>query len=148
MMKIQQIASQGPLYEACKTLRNAVLRHPLGLVLTPQELALDAERDHLVAVLDGAVVGTVSFYLETPTRLRIKQMAVDPSHQGHGIGAQLMQAVQACAHELGATALVLHARSSAISFYEKQQFVVQGAEFLEQGIAHRVMTKQRVPSKA
>lgn len=142
------VTTADPLYGQAVALRNAVLRHPLGLVLTPEELALDAEREHIVAVIDGAVVGSVSLYLETPPQLRVKQMAVDPLRQGLGIGAKLMQAAETRGRELGAHTVMLHARCTALPFYAKQDYRVEGNEFVEMGIPHRIMVKRMVKSLA
>ncbi len=45
------------LYCARLKLRDEVLRQPLGLTLTAEELADDAFRTHFCAVADGAVIG-------------------------------------------------------------------------------------------
>lgn len=145
-LSIHTITTDGPLYEQSKTLRNAMLRKPLGLVLSSEELTLDPSREHLVAVIEGAVVGSVSLYMETPTRLRVKQMAVDPDRQGLGIGGKLMQAAEARGRELGAHEVLLHARCTALNFYDKQGYATQGDEFEEMGIAHRIMVKRMVKS--
>ncbi len=147
-MEIQHIDCAHPHYEGAKALRNDVLRKPLGLVLSAQELALDPDREHIVAVLDNKVVGSVSLYMETPIRLRVKQMAVDPNQQGLGIGAKLLQAAEARGRELGALEVMLHARCTALNFYEKQEYETQGDEFTEQGIPHRIMVKRMIKTLA
>lgn len=147
-MQLHRIDTENPFYAQAKDLRNEVLRKPLGLMLTPEELALDVAREHIVAVSNEHVVGTVSLYLEEPTLLRIKQMAVDSGQQGKGIGVHLMQAAEARGRELGAQSVLLHARCTAQNFYDKQGYVVQGAEFAEQGIPHVVMVKRMQKSLA
>lgn len=140
-MLLQRIDTAHPLYEAAKELRNAILRRPLGLTLTAEELALDPAREHYVAVVEGKVVGSISCYLQTPTVLRIKQMAVHPAMQGNGIGAKLMQQVEQHGHASGAQHALLHARCSAQGFYEKLGYGTQGDPFMEQGIPHVAMAK-------
>ena len=147
-LTIESCATGSIRYKQAVALRDAVLRRPLGLSLTPEELALDNGREHLVAVHDGNVVGTVSLYLETPTILRIKQMAVDPAKQGLGIGAELMQAAEARGRALGAQSMLLHARCTAQPFYDRQGYIVHGEEFAEQGIPHVIMVKRMVKSLA
>lgn len=148
-MKIQRIDCEHPLYEQAKGLRNEVLRKPLGLRLSPEELALDAEREHIVAVGDeGRVVGSVSLYMQEPTVLRIKQMVVDPSQQCSGIGAKLMEAAEARGRELGTEDVILNARCTALRFYDKQGYAAEGDEFMEKGIPHRVMVKRMTKSLA
>jgi GNAT superfamily N-acetyltransferase len=143
-MHLVRIDTTNPLYEKAVALRDAVLRAPLGMVFTAEELALDAGREHLVAVEGDAVVGSVSFYLEAIGRLRVKQMAVDPAYQGRGIGAQLMRAAEARGRELGAQEVLLHARCTALNFYDRQGYAAQGAAFEELGISHRIMVKRMV----
>ena len=147
-MDIIHINTVSPLYMEAVALRDAVLRRPLGLTLTSEELVLDHEREHVVAVLDGSVVGTVSLYMEAPTVLRIKQMAVDPAQQGWGIGGKLMQAAEARGRVMGAQSILLHARCTAQDFYDRQGYAVHGEAFAEQGIPHVVMVKRMVKSLA
>lgn len=147
-MLLQRIDTNHPLYEPAKELRNAILRRPLGLTLTPEELVLDGAREHYVAVVNGEVVGSISCYLQTPTVLRIKQMAVDPAMQGKGIGAKLMQQAEQHGHALGAQQALLHARCSAQGFYEKRGYGTQGERFMEQGIPHIAMVKPLSPLSA
>ena len=140
-MQLHRIDTASPFYAQAKKLRNEVLRKPLGLMLTPEELALDVAREHIVAVGNGRVIGSVSLYLQEPTLLRIKQMAVDPAQQGHGLGAALMQSAEARGRELGAESALLHARRTVEKFYTKLGYAMQGDEFAEQGIAHIAMIK-------
>lgn len=55
-----KVAYGSELYDGCVALREEVLRAPLGLPLSPDELADDAVREHFCAVADGNVVGSVS----------------------------------------------------------------------------------------
>ena len=64
------------LYAEALRLRDAVLRAPLGLAFTDEELADDVQRRHFVATANGAVVGSVSFKALGPHTLQLKQMAV------------------------------------------------------------------------
>jgi hypothetical protein len=64
------------LYVQALRLREAILRKPLGLTVTHEELFDDAMRQHFCAVSYGAVVGTVSLRPRDETTLHLKQMAV------------------------------------------------------------------------
>ncbi len=72
----------------------------------------------------------------------IGRMAVRKSARGQGIGSRVLEALLAEARRLGYGRLVLHAQTHAIDFYRKHGFVEEGDEFLEAGIAHRLMTRQ------
>lgn len=123
-------------------LREAVLRKPLGRSFTADELAQDAERHHLVARAEETVLASVSYSMETPQRVRIKQMAVAETQRGTGIGARLLAAAEQAGKALGATQAKLHARRTAEAFYLRQGYRITSEEFAEQGIPHVIMEKE------
>jgi hypothetical protein len=49
------------LYAQALRLREATLRKPLGLTLSAEELSDDAHRRHFCAVVNGSMIGSVSF---------------------------------------------------------------------------------------
>ena len=94
----------------------------------------DRPRDVLVAVMDDDVVGYVK--LASPTRLAatrhgvaIHGLAVDPAHQGHGIGRALVEAAAREAAARGARRLtlrVLAPNTAARALYARCGFVEEG----------------------
>ena len=76
--------------------------------------------------LDGAVpVGTVAAVRESAARFELAKMAVAPTHQRHGIGRQLGEAVVDFARRQGASTLYLLTNSrltGAIRLYESLGF--------------------------
>lgn len=68
-------------------------------------------------------------------------MAVQNNLQGKGIGASLMSFVENLARDKGYRNLVMHARDTAIGFYEKFGYKVLGEQFLEVGLPHHLMAK-------
>ncbi len=72
----------------------------------------------------------------------IGRLAVRKSARGQGIGGQVLQALLDEARRQGYGRLVLHAQTHALDFYRKHGFVVEGDEFMEAGIPHRMMTLQ------
>ena len=85
------------LYAQALRLREAILRKPLGLTLSAEELADDAHRRHFCATLNGSVVGSVSFKRLGAHTLQLKQMAVADGKQGEGIGSRLLGYAEAWA---------------------------------------------------
>ncbi len=69
-------------------------------------------------------------------------MAVEKTLQGKGIGASIMNYAENVARDRGYKILVMHARKTAIGFYEKLGYVVTGNEFTEVSIPHFVMEKK------
>jgi ribosomal protein S18 acetylase RimI-like enzyme len=127
-------------------LRQRVLREPLGLVYTAADL--DAERDdrHLLALGDeGKVIGglLVRGKSQPPGVWKIRQVAVEPTFQGRGIGRHLMTQIAREADAAGISTLVLHSRESVCGFYEKLGYRIEGEAFDEIGIPHRRMSLSR-----
>jgi GNAT superfamily N-acetyltransferase len=78
------------LYRQALRLREAVLREPLGLTITAEELADDAVRQHFCAISYGVVIGSVSLKPLDETTLQLKQMAVAEDRRRERIGALLL----------------------------------------------------------
>jgi ribosomal protein S18 acetylase RimI-like enzyme len=101
-------------------------------------------QDVLVAVVDGAVVGYVKVGPDIPLEsnrhvLQVNGLAVDPAHQGRGIGRRLLDAGVRLAADRGARRLKLRVFAPNVGarrLYESSGFVVEGVlrgEFLRDG---------------
>ena len=123
-------------------LRHAVLREPLGLSFTAEELATEENQLHfgLFEPRDNLIACVVAVRL-SPTAARIRQMAVSPGHQRRGVGTRLMKELEEHLRSRSFRNLVLHARASAVEFYEKLGYAVIGDEFIDVTIAHVRMVK-------
>ena len=119
-------------------LRDEILRRPLGLSLFDEPLQ-EAGDIHIAAFLDGCLVGTALLRFVRQGVWQIKQVAVAQEHQNRGIGSALMRYVIALAKQRGFCLLQLHARQSAVEFYRRLGFGVQGKPFVEVGICHVAM---------
>lgn len=69
-------------------------------------------------------------------------MAVLNSLQGKGIGAAMLNFAENVARDRGYRNMTMHARKTAIGFYEKLGYKIKGDEFLEVTIPHFVMEKR------
>lgn len=128
-------------YRGNLILRDKVLRKPLGLNLFEEDLSAEKDYRHLSAVENGKVIGTMMLLTDPDEAgaMRMKQVAVDETCRGKGIGARLWELAKAVAFREGADRVTVHARKTAVGFYEKLGFSVTGPEFLEVGIAHLPM---------
>ena len=128
---------------ATRTLREAVLRAPLGLSLSVEDLGGESEQLHF-GLFDenGGLVACVIAVPVSAGEAKIRQTAVHPRHQRQGTGRVLMRELESNLAARGFTCLSLHARSSAVDFYEKLGYRVTGDEFIEITIPHRRMEKQ------
>lgn len=131
-----------PDYAEALNLRDRILRAPLGLKFTPEELADDAMRRHFCARSGGTVVGSVSFKALGPHTLQLKQMAVAEERRREKIGSRLLRHAEAWARREGYGMVILNARVGAEGFYARQGYALECALFEEQGIPHVRMTKR------
>jgi predicted GNAT family N-acyltransferase len=69
-------------------------------------------------------------------------MAVQNNLQGKGIGASLMNFAENIARDSGYKKMMMHARKTAVGFYEKLGYNVVSNEFIEVSIPHFVMEKK------
>ncbi|WP_327716676.1 GNAT family N-acetyltransferase [Streptomyces sp. NBC_00490] len=101
-------------------------------------------RDHLVAELDGVLVGYIRLGFPTPLACnahvrQIQGLVVAEKARGAGVGRALLRAAQEEARRLGArriTLRVLGHNAPARGLYESEGFVVEGVlpeEFLLDG---------------
>lgn len=130
-------------YEAEYRLRNAVLRHPLGMDLSDEYLG--AERDQLHFGLfsaSGDLLATVIAVPGEENTARIRQMAVTMEWAGRGLGSHLMREVEKQLIQQGIRRIELHARRSAERFYLKLGYRPEGTEFQEIGLPHILMVKE------
>jgi predicted N-acetyltransferase YhbS len=130
------------LYRQALALREAILRVPLGLTHTEDELSDDAMRQHFCAVALGAVVGTVSLRPLDEATLQLKQMAVAEMRQREGVGMRLLRHAEAWAEEGGYRLMVIHARAGAEGFYARFDYAAEGDPFEETTLPHVRMTKR------
>lgn len=124
-------------------LRERVLRVPLGLSLADEDLSEESRQSHF-GLFDpaGNLVACVIAVRLSPTRAKIRQMAVCGSYQNQGWGRHIIRCLEARLAELGHEEVFMHARSGAVGFYEKLGYRKAGPEFVEVGIPHFLMEKR------
>ena len=129
-------------YQLMVNLRYEILRKPLGLQFSKDEL--DQEKDEILigAVEDEKILGCCMVVKTDNKTCRLRQMAVINKLQGKGIGKALMVFAENLARDRGFKNLTMHARKSAVGFYERLGYRVVGEEFQEVTISHYVMEKE------
>jgi predicted GNAT family N-acyltransferase len=101
----------------------------------------DDEATHLVAVVDGAVVGTCRL-LPAGDTIKLGRLVVARDARGRGIGAALLAAGEAEARAGGVERIVLHAQTHALGLYTAAGYTLRGEPFLEAGIEHVRMERR------
>ncbi len=133
--------------ESILPLRKKVLRDG-----TPSQDPRYSEDDlpgtvHLAAVTDDRIVGTSTWlpreYPHGPgvPAVQLKGMAVDHNLQSSGIGALLLGHGIEEARRNGAQLVWARARDSALAFYERNGFTVEGEAFMDDatGMSHHMV---------
>ena len=141
-IEIQIVEYNSDLQKKSVELRTKILREPLGLVYTPEQLADEKEEIHIVALKDDKVVGVLVLKKMDDKLLKMRQVAVDTDLQKSGIGKQLVIFSEEYAKEHGFNIIELHARDAAKDFYLRLGYKVEGEEFTEVGISHYKMKKE------
>jgi predicted GNAT family N-acyltransferase len=128
-------------YQQMVNLRNEILRKPLGLTFDQEEL--DKEKDDILmgAFEDERLLGCCLLSRVDAGTVRLRQMAVPNNMQGKGIGRALMIFAENIARDLGYKKLCMHARKTAVGFYQKLGYTISSDEFLEVTIPHYTMEK-------
>lgn len=128
-------------YKQTVDLRYEILRKPLGLRFTDEDLKND-QYDVLFAYdEDGIIAGTCILTEVDTNTVRLKQMAVDYHFQGSGIGRNLISYAEEKAIDLGYSKIIIHARKVVADFYMKLGYKQAGGEYTEVGIPHYSMEK-------
>jgi predicted GNAT family N-acyltransferase len=138
----REVSYGSPLYEKVVALRDELLRKPLGMQFTPEQLAAEVDFFHFALVAeDEKPVACLMLVPREEGQIQVKQVAVSAAMQGSGLGAQLTAAAEAWAKGKGYAYIYCHARDPAIPFYERQGYVTDKEPFTEVGIPHRYMYK-------
>jgi predicted GNAT family N-acyltransferase len=142
----REIAHNSPDYGQAVALRSAILRLPLGLSFSREELQSEASCLHLGGFLQAELIACLVLQPLDGKTMRMRQVAVKPELRGQGIGRMLVHASEAFAGERGLQQLTLHARESVVGFYERLGYGRIGACFVEVTLPHWAMSKTLVPT--
>ncbi|NPC74359.1 MULTISPECIES: GNAT family N-acetyltransferase [Corallococcus] len=140
-LRFDFIDPRHPLYAGELELRFRVLREPLGHAREDVKFPFEDASLHLVAHANGDVLGCVLFHPEDAHGGRLFQMAVSPSLQKKGLGAQLVRALEEELRTRGFRHVHLHARAPVVPFYERLGYAPYGELYEEVGIPHRNMQR-------
>ncbi len=140
-MLVEEAEFGSKTYEEMLSLRQRILRDPLGLEWTEEEESWEPRERHFGVRGDGGIIACVVIRPLGKRTVKLRQMAVEPARQGTGIGRGLLEGVEKIlvSHELDR--IELNARDTAVGFYEKLGFCKMGEEFVEVTIPHWKMVK-------
>jgi ribosomal protein S18 acetylase RimI-like enzyme len=143
VIDIREVAHSSPEYWATIELRRNILRLPLGLDFSTEELDAEAGDIHLAA-FNPDLVGCLVLVPRLDGEIKMRQVAVRPDLQRTGLGTQLVVASEVLARSRGFRTMTLHARDTALAFYRRLGYDVEGCPFEEVSIPHYRMSKRLV----
>jgi predicted GNAT family N-acyltransferase len=146
-IELKTITHNSPEYEAAVALRSSILRQPLGLEFSDGELSAESDSHHVGCFVEGQLVGCLVLSPVDATQIQMRQVAVSGELEGKGIGRMMVKYSEELARQLGFHKIVLHARETAVPFYERLGYARIGDRFTEITIPHWAMEK-RLPAAA
>jgi predicted GNAT family N-acyltransferase len=142
-MNILEVNFATPEYDEMVRLRYKILREPLGLDFSAEELSKEYTDIHLAAYNDAWILRGCLVLTPKPNQvMKMRQVAVDSDAQGSGVGRAMVENSERVAVANGCTLMELNARDTAVPFYEKLNYQTEGDVFVEVGIAHLRMVKK------
>jgi len=135
--------------DAVFALRRTVFCVEQGVAVEEEFDGRDPEAEHLLARLDGAIVGTLRWRrLDPQGRVKLERVAVRADCRGKGIARGLLRFALARIDGLGLGPVVLHAQLAARAVYRASGFLPEGEPFVEAGIPHQRMVRPLDPLAA
>jgi len=142
-VEIKHIAFGGAEHKKEIELRYKVLRQPLGLNYTQEQLKAEKDEFHFAAFDGEKLIGCLLMNAIDKEEIKMRQVAVDEDDQRKGIGKALVFYSEKFAAEKGFSLITLHARKTAVPFYEKLGYKIVGNEFTEVTLPHFKMKKEK-----
>ena len=134
--------STGAQWDSYFDLRWRILRKPWNQPRGSEQDAFDGKSFHLMIHDAGQALAVGRLHLNSPEEAQVRYMAVDPAHQGAGLGRKLLQGLENRARSQGVKRIVLNSRANAVGFYTRQGYEVVGpGETLFGEIQHTKMRK-------
>ncbi|MFN5334548.1 MAG: GNAT family N-acetyltransferase [Bacteroidota bacterium] len=141
-MALKEIMYDSHEYEQMIQLRLDVLRKPLGLSFSLDELQKEKDDILLGAFEEEQLLACCALTPVDNATIQLRQMAVQNNLQGRGVGAILLRFAENIARDRGYSYMSMHARDTATGFYEKHGYETEGDLFYEVTIPHFKMVKK------
>jgi len=140
-MQFTEIQWRSDLYDQEIELRLELLRVPLGLTFSEQQLQAESSDLHFGMLDGGRLIACAVIVPLSDALAKLRQMAVATTYQRQGVGANLIGNIESALQGRQCEAIELHARDNAVGFYEKIGYRKQGSQFIEVSLPHWKMTK-------
>ena len=141
-MLVTQVDFGSPAFDELIYLRDLLLRKPIGLSFTSNELSKEYDSFHFAAYTNELeLLGVLVMKPLNEQQIKMRQVAVFPYAQKKGVGQMMVAHSEEFAKENNYKEIVLSARVPAVPFYEKLGYKVVSDLYQEVGIDHYKMMK-------
>jgi len=144
VIRIKEIEFGSNDYKRAVTIREEILRNPLGISFSKEELEEEASDIHIAGFSDETMIGTQVLSLQNKEIIRMRQVAVHSGYQKRGIGKQLVEFSENFAVKKEYKKMILDSREDVIPFYTKLGYSVFGDRFESVSLPHFCMERQLV----
>jgi predicted GNAT family N-acyltransferase len=143
MLHCSEIEFSTPEYDVAVRIRTEILRKPIGLEFTIEQLSAEWSDTH-IACFDARenMVGCLILTKKDQKTLKMRQVAVSKICQNQGVGQSLVAFSEKWARQNGFGKIILNARETAVPFYLKLNYLKIGEPFEEVGMPHFFMEKK------
>lgn len=134
--------TKSPEYLDALKVRHEVFVVEQGVAVEEEVDDLENQTEHLIIYEDSKPIAAARLLDLGAHTFKAQRVCVLKEDRGKGYGAEIMTQMEQRAHKLGGHKITLGAQNTAIPFYEKLGYEVEGDEFLDAGIPHHTMTKK------
>lgn len=141
--KIEEVKYGSQRYQQTVILRDHVMRKPLGLSISNDDLSYEKQATVLVAFEADTIVGTGVYTLVDDSTAKVGFLCVDTTLQKGGIGRAILAEIERRLALSGIKKIYLEARVSVVDFYKTLGYQEYGEIYSlkEAPIAHIRMEK-------
>lgn len=131
-------------FEAYYDLRWSVLRQPWQQPKGSEKDELEKQSFHIMACDENNnVIAVGRLHFNNQSEAQIRYMAVKPEHQNKGFGKSILKSLEEKCRQEKCEVIILDARESALSFYQKQGYqIIKKSHLLYDVIQHYQMIKE------
>lgn len=134
------------IYQAALRIRHEVFVDEQDVPLDLEIDDLEDQTQHIVLFQNENPIAVARIYALDDGVYKVQRVATLKKYRGQGYGAALMKEIELKIIELGGTKITLGGQNTALPFYEKLGYTIEGDEFMDAGIPHHTMIKN-IPSK-
>jgi len=142
IIQIKTVKFNSIEYMKTVELRDKILRKPLGLKFSSEQLEKEFSDIHIASFIDKNIIGCLILSPIDKNTIQMRQVAIDDNYQGEQIGTTMVKYSEEYAKEYGYKKIILHSREVSVGFYKKLDYNIIGDRFIEIGLQHWIMEKK------